>query len=68
MLESLFVLSAVGVIGFLCHWIPGVVSGDNYNFPVPFLNHFGISFANVYLSVSCIAFQVWFWANHLGLF
>lgn len=68
MLESLFVLSAVGVICHLCHWLPMVFSGNVYSFPVPFLHFLKISFANVYISVPCIGFQVWFWANHLGLF
>ena len=62
----LFVLSMVACIQYSIIMI-SVIAGNVASIPIPILHHFDISFANSWISISAIAFQVYFWFSYMGV-
>lgn len=65
--QLLFITSATIVFCWLVKVI-GIISGHSMHVPIPILHVFNIEFSNTYFSTPAIAYQVYFWSNHAGLF
>lgn len=63
----LFVVTAVAVINYFIACV-ACIAGNSMILPIPILHFAGVSFSNIYVSTLAIAYQVYFWSVHFGLF
>lgn len=66
-IEVCFIYSFIVCILFTFN-MAGRVLGNGMHTPLPLLHLLGLDASDTYIYTPAIAFQVWFWSHHYGLF